>query len=98
MTKPTGKTGANGAPLLVWQDYVAGTDPTDATSEFSATIDFVEGHPMVTWSPKVEDAAFPRVYRIYGKVSLNDADWTELSSDSLDGYNFFKVTVEMAGR
>ena len=53
---------------------------------------------MVTWSPKVEDAAFPRVYRIYGKASLNDADWAELSSDSLDGYNFFKVTVEMAGR
>ena len=98
LTKPTGKTGANGVPLLVWQDYVAGTDPTDPTSEFSATIDFIDGHPMVTWSPKVEDAAFPRVYRIYGKESLNDADWTELSEDSLDGYNFFKVTVEMAGR
>ena len=98
LTKPTGKTGANGVPLLVWQDYVAGTDPTDPTSKFSATIDFVEGHPVVTWSPKVEDAAFPRVYRIYGKESLNDADWTELSENSLDGYNFFKVTVEMAGR
>ena len=98
LTKPTGKTGANGAPLLVWQDYVAGTDPTDPTSKFSATIDFVEGHPVVTWSPKVEDAAFPRIYRIYGKVSLNDADWTELSENSLDSCNFFKVTVEMAGR
>ncbi len=98
LTKPTGKIGANGVLLFVWQDYVAGTDPTDPTSKFAATIDFVDGHPVVTWSPKVEDATFPRVYRIYGKVSLNDADWTELSSNSLDGYNFFKVTVEMAGR
>ncbi len=70
----------------------------DPIGKFAATIDFVDGHPVVTCSPKVEDAAFPRVYRIYGKVSLNDADWTELSEDGLDGYNFFKVTVEMAGR
>lgn len=98
LTKPTGKVGPNGTPLLVWQDYVAGTDPTDPASKFTATIDFVDGHPVVTWSPKVEDATFPRVYRIYGKVSLSDADWTELPKDKLDGYNFFKVTVEMAGK
>lgn len=98
LTKPTDKVGPNGTPLLVWQDYVAGTDPTDPASKFTATIDFVDGHPVVTWSPKVEDATFPRVYRIYGKVSLSDADWTELPKDKLDGYNFFKVTVEMAGK
>lgn len=96
LMKPTGKRGSNGAPLLVWQDFVAGTDPTDPSSTFTATIDFVEGHPVVTWSPKVEDAHAPRVYRVFGKKSLNDADWDELEATSLDGYNFFKVTVELA--
>lgn len=95
LTKPTGKFGPNGTPLLVWQDFVAGTDPTDPASKFAATIDFQEGRPVVTWSPQVDDAAFPRVYRVFGKASLNDADWTELPKDNLDGYNFFKVTVEM---
>ena len=98
LAKPTGKVGLNGTPLLVWQDYVAGTDPTDPASKFAATIDFVDGHPVVTWSPKVDDVTFPRIYRIYGKVSLSDADWTELPKDNLDGYNFFKVTVEMSGK
>lgn len=98
LTKPTGKVGPNGTPQLVWQDYVAGTDPTDSASKFAATIDFEDGHPVVTWSPKVEDSTFPRIYRIYGKVSLLDSDWTELPKDNLDGYNFFKVTVEMADK
>ena len=29
LTKPTGKKDPAGNPLQVWQDYVAGADPTD---------------------------------------------------------------------
>ena len=96
LTKQTGKRGLNGTPLLVWQDFVAGTDPTDPSSKFTATIDFVEGRPVISWSPKVEDVNMPRIYRIFGKRRLNDADWDELDEGGLDGYNFFKVTVELA--
>ena len=28
LTKPSGKKDATGSPMQVWQDYVAGTDPT----------------------------------------------------------------------
>ena len=93
LMKPSGKVGSDGAALQVWQDYVAGTDPTDPTSRFAATIDFVDGTPVVTWSPNVMDSS--RVYRIWGKKSLGDADWTQIDSASTAGYNFFKVTVEM---
>ena len=93
LMKPSGKVGSDGAALQVWQDYVAGTDPTDPTSRFAATIDFVDGTPVVTWSPNVSDGS--RVYRIWGKKSLADADWTQIDAAMTAGYNFFKVTVEM---
>ena len=98
LMKPTGKIGINGTPLLVWQDYVAGTDPTDPTSKFSATIAFEDGHPVITWSPNVDNPSCPRVYRVFGKKSLGDIEWTELPKENLDGYSFFKVSVEMQGR
>ena len=34
-----GKTDASGAAMLVWHDYVAGTDPTNALSKFTAKIE-----------------------------------------------------------
>ena len=36
-----------------------------------------------------------RGYRIWGKKSLGDADWTQIDAASTADYNFFKVTVEM---
>ena len=37
-------------------------------------IDFVDGTPAVIWSPNVADGSC--VYRIWGKKSLGDANWT----------------------
>ena len=93
LMKPSGKVGSDGAALQVWQDYVAGTDPTDPTSRFAVSIDFVDGTPVVTWSPNVTDGS--RIYRVWGKKSLGDADWTQIDAASTAGYNFFKVAVEM---
>jgi hypothetical protein len=44
-------------------------------------------------SPNVSDGS--RVYRIWGKKSLSDADWVLIDAASTADYNFFKVTVEM---
>ena len=33
------KADASGAAMPVWQDYVAGTDPTNALSKFTAKIE-----------------------------------------------------------
>jgi len=98
LTKPTGKFAPNGSPLYVWQDFVAGTDPTNPASKFTATIDFVNGHPVINWSPKVDDATLPRIYNVWGKKKLDDDTWDLLDANSIngyDGYNFFKVAVEM---
>ena len=97
LTAETGKRDGADNPMLVWQDYVAGTDPTDPTSVFTASITFdaETGDPVIGWSPELSAAeATKRKYTILGKVRLNDDDWTEVDGDEAD-YNFFKVRVEM---
>ena len=87
-----------GAATPVWQDYVAGTDPTNALSKFTAKIEMKDGVPVVTWSPALNGDGVregSRVYRVWGKSDLGDTSWSEVSSGSESGYNFFRVTVEM---
>lgn len=96
LTKATGKCDGQGNALCVWQDYVAGTDPTDETDVFKASITMVDGKPLVSFTPelKPEQAAL-RKYTKYGKVRLQDAEWSEITDDQASDYNFFRVTVEM---
>ena len=79
--------------LTVWQDYVAGTDPMNVASVFTAVIEFVGGAPQVTWAPNLNTNGVVRSYTIWGKESLTDAaDW-ECPTNA--AHRFFKVTVEM---
>ena len=90
---PTDKKDARGNDMYVWQDYVAGTDPTDTNSVFTAKVAMVDGLPVVTWEPKlseVEEAR--RIYTIYGKTNLTDRAW---HSPTNEASRFFKVGVEM---
>ena len=94
--KPTGKIGTGGTPMLVWQDYVAGTDPTDETDVFTASITIVDGKVTISYSPELDDARKAmRKYTTWGKTSLMDTDWTEVQNGHESEYNFFKVSVEM---
>ena len=92
----TGKKDGAGNPMFVWQDYVAGTDPTDETDVFTASITIVDGKVKVSYSPELGDARKAlRKYTTWGKVSLLDTGWTEVEPGKEGDYNFFKVTVEM---
>ena len=92
----TGKIGTGGTPMLVWQDYVAGTDPTDEKDVFTASITIVDGKATISYSPELDDdRKAMRKYTIWGKASLMDANWTEVQEGHEAEYNFFKVSVEM---
>lgn len=105
LLKSTGKKSAAGEDMYVWQDYVAGTDPTDPKSQFTATIEMVDGKPVVVWSPKLSEAeAAKRIYTIYGKRTLEGSHggdsrtiepWTPVETPAQGGWRFFKVGVEM---
>ena len=93
MAMPTDKKDAKGNDMYVWQDYVAGTDPTDTNSVFKVSVEFVDGAPVVTWSPELlpEQAAL-RAYTIYGKTNLTDRVWHSPTNSSS---RFFRVGVEL---
>jgi len=76
----------------VWECYVAGLDPTNAASEFTAAISMTNDVPYITWSPNLNTNGVVRKYTILGKESLTDtADWAPTNST----HRFFKVKVEM---
>lgn len=87
-----GKQSGNGRAWQVWQDYVAGTDPTNVTSVFTASIEMKDGMPLVTWSPNLNSNGEVRVYTIMGKENLTDAVWQSPTNST---HRFFKVKVEL---
>lgn len=92
----TGKLSAEGKPMYVWQDYVIGTDPTDVTDRFIATITMDGDMPRIECRPELSEAdKAKRVYTIYGRKSLWSGEWIKVQPFEMKNYNFFKVTVRM---
>ena len=83
LTRETGKTDASGNPLAVWQDYVAGTDPTNPEDVFTAWIEMVDGQPRIAWKPVLgEEEAAKRKYTVWGRKSLLAGDWAKSTGKS----------------
>ena len=91
MMKKTGKKDSDGKELLVWHDYVAGTDPTDINSTFKAIIEIQDGKPVIGWEPDLNSVGEERVYIVQGKERLSDIWHSPITV--LD--HFFKVDVLM---
>ena len=73
--------------LLNWQEYVARTDPRDASSRFRITGFTLEnGKPTLTWAPNLPN----RDYRRQGKATL-DGEWQDNPGEDA---RFFRVTVD----
>ena len=69
----------------IWESYVADLDPTDSNQTFRATIEMVDGEPVVKGDPESPR----RKYTVLGKEKLSDEKWQE----NLPGAQFFKVKV-----
>jgi hypothetical protein len=95
VVKPTSKKDSDGNAMYVWQDYIAGTDPTNPHDRFVATLTIVNGRPEIDWTPKLPEAiSATRLYTIWGKEKISDSTWQPIGNDASQ-FNFFKVTVEM---
>jgi len=77
----------DGDGYAAWQEYVAGTVPTNANSIFLAFIAFSNNAPVITWSP---DLGTTRVYTVEGKSSLADASWLVPTNAAS---RFFRIDV-----
>lgn len=92
LSRPTGKVDVKGKALTVWDDYVAGTDPTDLTSRLKMIIEIVDGKVRVSWEPNLNEDAVTRVYTLYGRRDLGTGDWEHPIKTT---HKFFKVNVSM---
>ena len=78
---------ADGDGHLTWQEYVAGTIPTNKASVFKAGIDIVNGVRTLTWTPNLGAS---RTYTVEGKALITGAAW---SSPTNAATRFFRVKV-----
>ena len=77
----------------MWEEFVAGTDPTNALSVLTAKIEMQGATPLVTWEPDLNTNGIIRTYKVYGSESLENGGEWQYPTNSL--HRFFKVTVEM---
>jgi len=78
----------DGDGQAAWQEYLAGSVPTNAHSFFQARIAVSNGTPRLTWSPDLGSA---RVYQFEGKTRLTDSAWGTTNA----GSRFFRAKVSM---
>ncbi len=81
-----------GRPTTVWEEFVAGLDPTNENSRFEAKIEMVDGMPVVKWEPDLNTNGVVRIYKVYGRESLAEGEW-QYPTNSL--HRFFRVDVDM---
>lgn len=74
--------------LATWQEYAAGTVPTNAASVFLATIAPAGAELRVGWTPDLGPA---RVYTVEGKADLTGSEWALTNGAS----RFFRVKVQL---
>ena len=77
----------------VWECYVAGLNPTNATDVFRTVISMDNGEPVIGWKPDLNEGGtkHERVYTVEGKENLTDKSWAPTNSAS----RFFRVKVSM---
>lgn len=94
----TGKRSAGAKEMCVWEDYVAGTDPTKSNDVLKAYIHVdAKGKISISYSPVFtdEESRAMRKYTTMGKRCLSNGNWSEVPEGKESEYNFFKVKVEM---
>jgi uncharacterized repeat protein (TIGR02543 family) len=81
-------TDKDGDGQAAWQEYIAGTVPTNSASVFKSEVTLINGLPWVTWTP---DLGTGRVYTVEGRTNLTSGAWGATNSSS----RFFRVKVAM---
>lgn len=102
-TADTADTDGDG--FSAWQEYVAGTVPTNGASVFYALMSRTNGQARIYWVPDMTNAEPTRAYSVYGTPSLTDgfpsAPFTNLAAGAAvtlpasSSNRFFKVGVEL---
>lgn len=77
----------DGDGYAAWQEYEAGTVPTNSNSKFLSLIEMSNGAPQVGWTPNLGTT---RVYTVSGRTNLTSGVWGITNS----GTRFYRVKVQ----
>ena len=82
----------DGDGFTTWQEYLAGTDPTNATSSLQVSIRMDGMTPVIEWNTTNDNmSALGYQYVPKGKTNLTDAvNWMPTTG----GHRFFKLFIE----
>ena len=78
---------SDGDGVCNWAEYVAGSDPNDASSKFILKIEFDGSVPKVTVIPDLGES---RTYELEGKTNLSDENWERMDESK---HRFFRARV-----
>ncbi len=81
-------TDTDGDGMFAWQEYVAGSDPTNSASVFLSLITVTNELLWVTWTP---DLGTARLYTVAGRTNLLEGVWAPTNA----GSRFFRAKVWM---
>ena len=88
-----------GKSVPLWQDYVAGTSPTNVDELFTADITMTNDTVYISWRPDNQTLRTTREYKLKGSADLAgpwaETDATAPAADFTATNRFFKVEVEM---
>lgn len=90
-----------GKPMALWQEYVAGTEPTDEGDVFRANIAVdADGAARISWTPDRPKLRATRDYTLYGAPRLGDT-WATTDAQHPaarfgETNRFFKVGVQLS--
>jgi hypothetical protein len=84
-----GYADSDGDGYVAWEEYVAGTVPTNIVSRFLSNITMVNGLLTIEWMP---DLGGERTYTIFGKTNLVDSAWMTPTNAST---RFFRIGIDM---
>ncbi len=76
----------DGDGFTAWQEYLCGTDPTDAESTFTADIRLENGVPVIGWSVTNNVRA---TYTVQGTSDLSKP----FTAPTTSAHRFFRVIV-----
>ena len=83
----------DGDGFTTWQEYLAGTDPTNATSSLQVSIRMEGMTPVIEWNT-TNDSMSALGYRYVPKGKTNLADNVDFKAPVTGGHRFFKVYIE----
>ena len=92
--QPAADLDPDGDGFTTAEEFIIGTDPTDPESKFTASIEMVDGKPVITYEPDLLDE---RKYTTWGKKDLSNPDENrqKVNAGVEADYNSFKMSVEL---